>query len=376
MRIIHVITGLGDGGAEKILYRLCSHDELNTHIVFSLMDKGKYGTLLHEKGITVHQLNMPQGRVTISGMVKLYRLIHSLKPDVVQTWMYHADIVGGVLARLAGVNRVFWGVRSALEPGKSRRSTIAIAHLNAHLSHWIPAGIVCCAERTRKTQQTLGFAIEKLVVIPNGYDLNHFKPDTTARLRLREEWGVDHDMPLLGMVGRFNPLKDHENLLRALTRLKQANIPFRCVLVGRGLDADNVQLVAWLEQYKLCNEVLLLSQRSDIPAVMSALDLHVLSSSNEAFPNVLAEAMACGTPCVTTDVGDAAFIVGDTGWVTPPSDSVQLAGIIESALTARGNITDWQVRCEAARMRVIENFSLEKMIMAYHAVWGCDSEER
>ncbi|WP_295625079.1 glycosyltransferase [uncultured Nitrosomonas sp.] len=376
MRIIHVITGLGDGGAEKNLYQLCSHDELNTHIVFSLMDKGKYGTLLHEEGITVHQLNMPQGRVTISGMVKLYRLIRSLKPDVVQTWMYHADIVGGVLARLAGVNRVFWGVRSALEPGKSRRSTIAIAHLNARLSHWIPAGIVCCAERARETQQTLGFDIDKLVVIPNGYDLNHFKPDTTTRLRLREEWGVDHDMALLGMVGRFNPLKDHENLLRALTLLKQRNILFRCVLVGHGLDADNVQLVAWLEQYNLRNEVLLLSQRSDVPAVMSALDLHVLSSSNEAFPNVLAEAMACGTPCVTTDVGDAAFIVGDTGWIIPPSDSVQLAGAIQSALATRGNITDWQIRCEAARMRVIENFSLKKMIAAYHAVWGRDSKER
>lgn len=376
MRIIHVITGLGDGGAENVLYRLCSHDKLNTHIVFSLMDTGKYGALLHEEGITVHPLNMPQGRLTISGMVKLYRLIRSLKPDVVQTWMYHADFIGGVLARLAGVNRVFWGVRSALEPGKSRRSTIAIAHLNARLSHWIPAGIVCCAERARETQQTLGFAIDKLVVIPNGYDLNQFKPDTTARLRLREEWGADPDMPLLGMIGRFNPLKDHENLLRALARLKQANILFRCALVGPGLNADNVQLITWLEQYNLRSEVLLLNQRSDIPAVMSALDLHVLSSSNEAFPNVLAEAMACGTPCVTTDVGDAAFIVGDTGWVVPPSDSVQLAGAIESALTARGNIADWQVRREAARTRVIENFSLEKMITSYHAVWGRDSKER
>jgi glycosyltransferase involved in cell wall biosynthesis len=370
VKIIHVITGLSDGGAEDVLYRLCSNDHLNTHIVVSLMDKGKYGPLLHEEKITVHWLNMPQGRVTISGMVKLYRLIRSLKPDVVQTWMYHADLIGGVLARLAGVSRVFWGIHSStLEPGKSRRSTIAVAHLNTYLSRWIPVGIVCCAERAREVHQTLGFAVDKLIVIYNGYDLNIFKPDTTARLRLRAEWGVDHDVPLLGMVGRFDPQKDHENLLRALTRIKQADIPFRCVLVGSGLSAANVQLVTWLEQYGLCNEVLLLGQRSDVPAVMNALDLHVLSSSSEAFPNVVAEAMACGTPCVTTDVGDAAFMVGDTGWVTLPSDAVQLARAIESALTARGDVADWQVRCEAARTRVVENFGLGKMITAYHAVW-------
>ena len=377
VKIIHVITGLDDGGAEAVLYRLCSNDHLNMHIVVSLMGKGKYGTLLHEEGITVHWLNMPQGRVTISGMVKLYRLIRSLKPDVVQTWMYHADLVGGVLARLAGVSRVFWGIHnSTLEPGKSRRSTIAVARLNAYLSRWIPAGIVCCAERAREVHQILGFAAEKLMVIPNGYDLNRFKPDATARLRLRAEWSVDHDVPLLGMVGRFDPQKDHENLLSALARIKQADIHFRCVLVGRGLGADNVQLVTWLDQYSLRNEVLLLSQRNDVPAVMNALDLHVLSSSyGEAFPNVVAEAMACGTPCVTTDVGDAAFMVGDTGWVTLPSDAVQLAGAIKSALTARGDVADWQVRCEAVRMRVVEHFSLEKMVAAYHAVWESDDKE-
>jgi glycosyltransferase involved in cell wall biosynthesis len=375
VKIVHVITGLSDGGAEEILYQLCSYDELNTHIVISLMDKGKYGPLLYEKKITVHGLNMPPGRVTISGMVKLYRLIRSLKPDVIQTWMYHADLVGGLVARLAGVSRVFWGIHNGtLEPGKLRHSTIAVARLNAYLSRWIPAGIVCCAERARKVHQTLGFSVDKLRVITNGYDLNHFKPDATARLRLRAEWGVDYDVPLLGMVGRFDPQKDHENLLRALSRIKQANMPFRCVLVGRGLSAANVQLVAWLEQYGLRNEVLLLGQRSDVPAVMSALDLHVLSSSSEAFPNVLAEAMACGTPCVTTDVGDAAFIVGDTGWVTSPFNAGQLAGAIGSALRTCGNATDWQVRCEAARMRVVEHFSLEKMAGAYHAVWEGDSK--
>jgi glycosyltransferase involved in cell wall biosynthesis len=182
---------------------------------------------------------------------------------------------------------------------------------------------------------------------------------------------MEHDTPLLGMVGRFDPQKDHENLLRALDQLKQAGTLFRCVLVGRGLDATNDQLTAWLEQYGFQDDVLLLGQRSDVPAVMSALDLHVLSSAyGEAFPNVLAEAMACGTPCVTTDVGDAAAIVGDTGWVAPPADTARLAEAIEAALAVRDDSSVWQARREAARTRVAERFSLEKMVAAYHAVWG------
>jgi glycosyltransferase involved in cell wall biosynthesis len=377
VKISHIITGLSNGGAEAVLYRLCSADKTSTHIVISLMDEDMYGSLLRGAGIKVYCLNMPRGHVTMFGLVKLFRLLRNLQPDVVQTWMYHADLVGGILARLAGVGRVFWGIHnSTLEPGKSRRSTIAVARLNAFLSRWVPADIVCCAERAREVHQALGFCADKLMVIPNGYDLSHFQPDNTARLRLRAEWGVDHDTPLLGMVGRFDPQKDHENLLRALDRFKHTSTPFRCVLVGQGLEAANVQLTAWIEKYSLRNEVQLLGQCRDVPAVMNALDLHVLSSSCEAFPNVLAEAMACGTPCVTTDVGDAALIVGDTGWVVPPDDAVLLAGAIESALTARGDVTNWQVHCEAARMRVAEHFSLKKMIAAYHTVWRSEGEGR
>jgi glycosyltransferase involved in cell wall biosynthesis len=372
MNILHIITGLNDGGAEAVLYRLCSSDKTLQYHVVSLMDTGKYGPLLEQAGVPVVCLGMSQGRLSVSGLWRLWRLLRRQTPDVVQTWMYHADLIGGVVARLAGVRRVFWGIHNTtLERGKSHRTTIAIARLNAWLSRWVPTAIVCCAERAREVHQALGYAADKLMVIPNGYDLDRFRPDPAARARLRAEWGMDHETPLLGMVGRFDPQKDHENLLHALGRLKQAGTPFRCVLVGRGLDATNAQLAAWFEQYGLQDKVLVLGQRSDVPAVMCALDLHVLSSAyGEAFPNVLAEAMACGTPCVTTDVGDAAAIVSDTGWVVPPANSARLAEAIEAALAARDDTSVWQARREAARTRVAERFSLEKMVAAYHAVWG------
>lgn len=367
--ILHVITGLANGGAEAVLYRLCSTDRQNIHTVISLMDSGYYGAKLSAAGARVFTLDMPRGSVTAGGLVKLWKLIRAERPDVVQTWMYHADLLGGLAARLAGVRPVVWGVHhTVLERGKSSRVTMVIARLLARLSPWVPKQIALCAEKSAKVHAALGYATEKMVVIANGYDLRNFSRNEEQRTRLRTEWKIEDGMPLLGMVSRYDPQKDHANLIRALGELKKRGQPFRCVLVGPGMTSENAELVERIEAADLQSAVILPGPRSDIPAVMSALDLHVLSSSAEAFPNVLAEAMACGTPCVTTDVGDAALIVGNTGWVVPPGDSPALSRAIELALSARRN-EDWPARQRSARSRVEDNFSLEQMVQGYHTVW-------
>lgn len=373
MSVLHIITGLSNGGAEAVLYRLCISDSAHKHTVISLMDAGKYGPLLEAAGVRVHYLDMPRGRVTLKGIKALWRMLRTERPDVVQTWMYHADLIGGLFARLAGVRKVFWGIRHTdLVPGQSSKSTILIARLCARLSRFIPSGIVCCAERARVVHVELGYAADKCVVIPNGYDVKRFRPDPQARLQLRKQWGVDESIPLLGMVARFNPQKDHYTLLAALATLKQQGLVFRCALIGHGMNSDNEALCAVINQHELRDTLILLDQRSDIPDVMAALDLHVLPSSfGEAFPNVLAEAMACGTPCVSTDVGDAALIVGDTGWVVPPRDPGALAGAIESALHERNaQPQDWVARQQAAREWILASFSLEKMVAAYSQAWA------
>ncbi len=369
--VLHVITGLDDGGAEAVLYRLCSTDREHRHHVVSMMDAGKYGPLLEATGITVTCLGMSRGRLSAPGLLRLLRVLREWQPAVIQTWMYHADLVGGCIARLAGIEQVFWAIHnSTLEPGRSRCTTRAIARVNARLSHRVPAAIACCAERSRDVHATLGYAAEKLVVIPNGYDVARFRPDVESRAALRRAWSVPADVPLIGMVGRYDPQKDHDNLLRALARLRDRWGDFRCVLVGRGLDADNSVLRARVNQLELADRILLAGQRADVPAVMNALDLHVLSSAfGEAFPNVLAEAMACGTPCVTTDVGDAGFIVGDTGWRSPPGDSEALADALAAALASRRDGAAWQRRSEAARARVVAHFGLDRMVAAYGALW-------
>jgi len=180
---------------------------------------------------------------------------------------------------------------------------------------------------------------------------------------------VDPNTKLIGTVGRYDPQKDHANLLRSLAILRSRDINIRCVLIGSNLDLDNKELITQIHDLNLVKTVILLGRRTDISTVMSALDIHVLPSAyGEAFPNVVAEAMACETPCVVTDVGDAAYIVGDTGWIVPPRDAKALANAIDLALEQRQK-GQWRQRCHSARQRIQTYFGIEKMISSYHELW-------
>lgn len=364
MNITHISTGLNDGGAEAVLYRLCCHDTENCHTVISLIDAGKYGVMLEAVGVRVRCLHINRSPLAL---FSLWQQLRCEKPDVVQTWMYHGDLLGGLVARLAGIRRICWGIHhTTLVAGKSKRLTIGIAKLCARLSAFIPQRIICCANKAADVHRNLGYAADKLTVIANGYDLSQFRPDKAAGLALRETLNIGSDEFVVGMVGRFNPQKDHQNLLAALVILKQQGIAFRCLLVGRELEP----LQETIDALDLHQNVLLLGQRGDIPAVMNALDVHVLSSSyGEAFPNVLAEAMACGTPCITTDVGDAARIVGEFGWVVPPSDAAALAQALVAAYQARQEAEYWQMRRVACQKHIADNFSIERSLAAYRTVW-------
>ena len=158
MQVLHIITSLGDGGAEALLYRMCRFDKEHNHIVISIMDEQKYGPLLNEIGVVVHTLNFPKGKIKISGFFKLYRLIKQIKPDVVQTWLDHADMIGGIVARLAGIKNIVWGVHhTALVKGESKLSTIFISKINIFLSYFIPKKIIYCAQESKKAQEKIGY---------------------------------------------------------------------------------------------------------------------------------------------------------------------------------------------------------------------------
>lgn len=369
-RVIHVITGLGDGGAEGALFRLCSTDKKSQHFVISLLDEGKYAKLMREADIDVYCLRMRERNMIVAAW-RLFRLLRLLKPELVQTWMYHADLMGGLCARIMGI-KVVWGIRHTnISDSAVKRSTRVIARMCAVLSGWIPHRIVCCAEAARRSHIRIGYKKEKMVVVPNGYDIKRFSRSQGSDVPLRRDWMVDSDEFVVGMVARFDPIKDHENLLRALRIVAIAGVRFKCVLIGRGIDSQNRELQKFINDADLAKHVLLLGQRPDVPALMAALDLHVLSSKDEAFPNVLAEAMACGVPCVSTNAGDASEIVGETGWIVPVEDAESLAAaLIQAQAEWSREEKKWESRRIAARERIIRRYDLNRMIDGYYRAWA------
>ncbi|MDW1964773.1 glycosyltransferase [Vibrio sp. 431] len=366
-KVLHVITGLNDGGAEGVLARLCVNDHDLQHVVVSLMDGGKYKDLLELKGIRCLSLNMSRGTFSIRAFINLVKIIKREKPYIVQTWMYHADLYGGLAAKIAGCKNIYWGVRhSNLSAEVNSKKTLLVIKICSYLSRVVPQKVIYCAEKAKEVHEDFGY-VKSSAVVRNGYDVKRFK---LADDKLNTYFDIDKKTPLIGFVARWDPQKDHVNLLKATQIVRNVVPNVKCILVGSNCDSNNQELVNLIEKLGLDNSIILLGPQDNIPRVMNSLDLHVLSSCGEAFPNVVAEAMACGTPCVVTDVGDAKSIVGNTGWVVPVRDSKALANSILMAIKEKeNNAISWQSRRLNCRSRIVEEFSLPIMISAFHEVW-------
>ena len=369
MKVVHIITGLGDGGAEHTLYKVCKYDVINQHIVISLKGPEKYFSLLKKLGIKVYCLNIKF--FSFYKILFLIKLLHNLKPDVVQTWLVHADFIGGIIARLLGIKNIIWNIRySNFKLGKAKFTTILIIKILAKLSFTIPQLIIINSKRAKKIFINEGYCKKKLKFIPNGFDLSILKPQKFQKINFKKKIKIKKLIPLIGNVARYDKKKDHLNLLNALSLIRSKNINFFCILVGLNIDKNNFRLVSEIKRLKLSNNVKLLGQNDNILQVMNGLDVFIQSSSyGEGFPNVVAESMACATPCIVTDVGDAAFIVRKTGWVVPPNNPKNLAKAIQKALDEMGS-KNWNKRCYMARLRIKENFSIRKMLQSYNEIWS------
>jgi glycosyltransferase involved in cell wall biosynthesis len=366
LRVLHVVTGLGLGGAETVLSRVIAATPGITHEVICLGGQQWYSDVLEARGIRVHHLNMRS--VSPSGLMRIRRLIRESGPDVVQCWMYRANLLGGLVGRLSGVPTI-WNIRcSSLDRlGISPR---LVAYAGGAVAPWASDFVINCSSRSSELHRRLGYGRAPGAVIPNGYDTAQFAPDESARKKLRDELGISPDTLLVGSISRWDPQKDIPNLLAALRLAAGHGVAARCLLVGGGMDDRNDKLRDEILRSGCSDLVLALGRRADVNELGNAIDLHVLSSVTEGFPNVVAETMLSGTANVVTDVGDAAMIVGETGWVVPPRDPHRLAQAIESAYNEwRSSPEQWNRRGKMARERVVDNFSLDRMIEAYEDVW-------
>lgn len=372
IRVFHLITGLNTGGAEMMLAKLTGAMDKSRFPtrVATLLPPGPLTPLVQQNGVPVASLGMGRNvpLSALTGLPRLVALMREAKPDVVQTWLYHADLVGLIAAKLAGVKRVVWNIRcSDMDFSSSGRFTRKVVELNARLSRR-PAAVIANSSIAVDIHRELGYAPKRFEVIPNGFDLERFAPDPSAGALLRRELDIPDDAPLLGMVARYDPQKDHANLFHAASELMAVRPDAHFVLCGDGLDAANTEVVGMADAAGIGPNLHLLGRREDVPRIMAALDVGVLSSAyGEGFPNVVGEAMACGVPCVATNTGDTAQVVGDTGVVVPPRDPKALAeGMLSLLSQSRGGLAELGA---AARKRIESNYSLPAIADRYQSLY-------
>lgn len=369
--ICHIITGLNTGGAERMLYNLLSRSnrELFSPIVISLMDHGTFGDRIESLGIPVHSIGMKQGVPTPATLLRLVQTIRCLKPDVIQGWMYHGNLAAFIANLfLSQKVPVFWCIQFSIGSLNSEKlMTQAVVRVGATVSHLVSQNIFV-SKNSRTQHKQIGYSSTNSCMIPNATDTSVFKPSQEARLKLRTKLGLPAETIFIGLFARYNPMKDHANFLKAAKLLHQEFSQVHFLLAGCNIDEKNENLQNLIQELGIVSQVHLLGERQDIPYIISALDIFSLSSAyGEAFPLVVGEAMSCGVPCVVTDVGDSAWIVGDTGKVVPPRNPQLLANAFKELIDigSQGR----EILGEAARQRVINLFSLDSVVEKYESLY-------
>ncbi|MFM7034246.1 MAG: glycosyltransferase family 4 protein [Planctomycetia bacterium] len=370
MKVAHIIAGLNVGGAELMLRRLVLQHGTTfggQHLVISLTDVGTIGKQLAEDGVMVLGLGLRQPASAPIVLYRLYRLLKRTQPDVVQTWMYHADLLGGVTARLAGIRTVIWGIRSTDIRKGGSPVTRLVRWACARVSRYIPRSIVCAAEESRRVHLALGYHPNAMTVIPNGFDFPALQAKPHEAEDVRRGLGLEAGTVLVGTVGRFNRVKGIDIFVTAAGLIAAKHPGVHFLLAGRGMDFKNPVLASLIAATGCAERFHLLGERDDVPACLSALDVYCMPSRSEGFPNVVGEAMAVGTPCVVTRVGDAACLIGEHGFVVAPEKPTALAEGLLRMLELPSNMRREMGR--AAQERLRDEFSMVKCASGFDRVY-------
>lgn len=369
-RIVHVITSLASGGAERTLRNLTMRSRNFEHIIVCLKDVGHFGPELETHGIQIFSMNFASVDSPIRAMIRLSRKLRELEPDLVQTWMYHSDLLGGIAAKLVGVPCVVWNVRkSRLDATLTKKRTMILARILGVLSETLPRKIISCSASAGKNHaRDFGYKAGKFHYIPNGVEPSFFRRRSSGRKTRDSSWG-NHGPIRVGLVARFHPQKGHEVLIEALEVLVNERVPFNAFFVGAGNSSSNPALKDLLVSKKSVESIRLVGVQNDLRRWYESFDVLVMPSlGGEGFPNVLIEAMASGTPCIASDVGEAATIIGNTGFIVPPGDHLAISQCLKRV--AGYDADSYSKLRLAAKTRAKINFSAIKMVENYERTYS------
>ena len=370
LKVVHVINWLNFGGAEVMLCNLLGRTDRDRFdpVVVSLIDVLPLAGRIEALGVPVHAMGMRPGVPDPRRIARLAGLLGRERPALIQGWMYHANLIAGLASAASVRAPVVWGIHHSQHDRRSeKRSTLWTVGACARLSRWMPAWIVCCAESSRAAHVRRGFAVDRMSVITNGIDTQSFRPDPAARVEVRRELGLGPEATLIGLAARYSPAKDPLTFLRAAARIGARRPDANFLICGTGMVEANAELASAVDALGLRDRCHLLGARDDMSRIMAALDLLAQSSATEAFPLSLGEAMACGVPCVATDVGDTAAIVGETGLIVPPGDPEALAaGCLDLIDRPAADLA--RLGAEG-RARIRARFELDRIVHSYEELY-------
>ncbi len=362
--LVHVVAGLGSGGAENFLLRLLRADPglREASRIVSIRPLDALSEQFEALGVPVLKLPLAADLRLPGHLLALRRTLADKNTRLIQSWLYLSD----TLAAVFGAGRpVVWGIRSSHGARGKRLTGLLARRINPWLSSRVPAAIVCCGQQALEAHRALGYAPERLRLIPNGYDIERYLPDPTSGAALRAELDIEPDAFVVGMAARTDIYKDHGTLLQAVARARQRIPKLRLLLCGKG--TDEAGIAALIQQHGLAGVCLPLGQQGDMRRFYAALDLHVLSSLSEGFPNVVAEATLYGCGSLSTDVGEARQLLADPASLIQPSDASTMSDRIVAfhALPAAGRAQ----QIAANRAVVANRFDMNHIAQLYRATY-------
>jgi len=359
MNVLHIITGLGCGGAEHTLKNLLSlHQSWATQTVATL--DGRRTALsdeLERTGVPVVRFLSPRA---------LLKMVRGTRPALVQAWMYHANLAGAALGAVTRIP-VLWNLRRGALVSADSLLLKSVSRACAAISSFAPAGIVCCSEAAMQSHIAAGYCASKITVIPNGVDSNRFRPSLDLRHSLRRELGLDDTTFVIGHVGRFSAVKAHPALIAAFAEVAARRPDTALVMCGQDVTDRNPPLSAALRRHNLNGNVRLLGFRPDVEKVLPAFDVLACSSLTEGFSNAVAEAMAAAVPVVATDVGENRVVIGDTGMVVSAGSPAHLAAGLMALFDLGPDVR--LALGERARQRVFSEYGLATMGNRYRQLY-------
>jgi glycosyltransferase involved in cell wall biosynthesis len=376
IKILHIITSLSGGGAQQVLFRLISNSLLKNdqfeHEVLNLSKGGFYEEKLNKIGIKVFNVGIPRGKFSLKYILKIIKFLRKNNSDLVQTWMYHADFLGGILSKLFTQKKILWNIRSAnLTWSLNKWHTVIIAKISSLFSYFIPSAIVSNSNKAISYHINYGYSKKKFELIFNGFDKNLIKPNLEIRKKLRDKFNIKNDEIVIGNIARWDVQKGHENLLEAFSKLDRQK-KIKLFLIGENINYQNQDLINLIDKYKLRkSDIILQGQTSQIYDFLNIFDLSVISSVGESFPNAIPECMLMELPIVTTKVGDIVDIINDkNGWSCNPNNSDELSAKITLASDEFcNNKIKWNWRKKNCREKIINFFDIEEMASSYNSLW-------